>query len=114
MDAVVRCVCAIRRTLRKLATFHQQLAEQASPSPFQQNPTACLPYYFATAYPEASVQQLLSQTRLLFLVTTTNGQQRLVKFVPCCQKGSQGGTQAHRAWADAKCAPDLVGNLNRA
>ncbi|KAL0018593.1 hypothetical protein WJX77_003821 [Trebouxia sp. C0004] len=92
----------------KLATFHQQLAAQASPTPFQQSPSARLPYYFATAYPEASVQQLLSQTRLIFLVTTTNGQQRLVKFVPCCQNRSQGGTQAHRAWADAQCAPDLL------
>ena len=112
MDAVVRCVSAIRRTLSKLATFHQQLAVQASPTPYQQTPSACLPYYFATAYPEASVQQLLSQTRLIFLVTTTHGQQRLVKFVPFCQNRSQGGTQAHRAWADAQCAPDLIGNLS--
>ena len=112
MHAVVRCVCAIRRTLRKLATFNQQLAVQASPTPFQQSPSARLPYYFATAYPEASVQQLISQTRLIFLVTTTNGQQCLVKFVPCGQNGSQGGTEAHRAWADAQCAPDLVGNLS--
>lgn len=110
MDAIVRCVSAIRQTLSKLATFHQQLAAQASPTPFQQTPSARLPYYFATAYPEASVQQLLSQTRLIFLVTTNNGQQRLVKFVPCCQNRSQGGAQAHRAWADAQCAPDLVGN----
>ncbi|KAL3161929.1 hypothetical protein ABBQ38_009010 [Trebouxia sp. C0009 RCD-2024] len=108
MDAVVRCVSAIRRTVSKLATFHQQLAAQASPTPYQQTPSACLPYYFATAYPEASVQQLLAQTRLIFLVTTTNGQQRLVKFVPFCQNRSQGGTQAHRAWADAQCAPDLL------
>ena len=99
MDAVVRCVSAIRRMLTKLAIFHQQLAAQASPTQFQQAPRARLPYYFATAYPEASVQQLLSQTRLIFLVTTNNGQQRLVKFVPCCQNRSQGGTQAHRAWA---------------
>ena len=64
MDAVVRCVSAIRRTLSKLATFHQQLAAQASPTPFQRTPSARLPYYFATAYPEATVQQRLSQTRL--------------------------------------------------
>lgn len=112
MDAVVRCVSAIRRTLSKLATFHQHLAAQASPTPFQQTPSARFPYYFATAYPEASVQQLLSQTKLIFLVTTNSGQQRLVKFVPCCQNRSQGGTQAHRAWAHAQCAPDLVCNLS--
>ena len=102
MDAVVRYVSAIRRTLSKLATFHQQLAAQASPTPFRQTPSASLPYYFATAYPEASVQQLLSQTRLIFLVTTTNGQQRLVKFVPGARTDHRGGTQAHRAWADAQ------------
>ena len=112
MDAVVRCVSAIRRTLSKLATFHQQLAAQASPKPFQQTPSARLPYYFATAYLEASVQQLLSQTRLIFLVATTNGQQRLVKFVSCCRIISHRGTQAHRAWAAVQCAPDLVGNLS--
>lgn len=111
MYAIVRCVSAIRRTLSKLATFHQQLAAQASPTPFQP-PSARLPYYFAIAYPEASVQQLLSQTRLIFLVATNNGQQRLVKFEPCCQNRLQEGTQAHRAWADAQCAPDLVGNFS--
>ena len=97
MDAVVRYVSAIRHTLSKLATFHQQLAAQASPTPFRQTPSARLP----TTTPQPT-QQLLSQTRLIFLVTTTNGQQRLVKFVPCCQNRSQGGTQAHRAWADAQ------------
>ncbi|KAL0056301.1 hypothetical protein WJX82_009745 [Trebouxia sp. C0006] len=104
---VVRCVCAIRCTLSKLAAFHQELAAQASPTMFRQNPSARLPYYFATAYPETSVQQLLLQ-KLIFLVSTTNSQQRLVKFVPCCQNGSWGGTEAHRAWAAAQCAPDLL------
>ena len=111
MAAVVRCVCAIRCTLSKLAAFHQELAAQASPTMFRQNPSARLPYYFATAYPETSVQQLLLQ-KLIFLVSTTNSQQRLVKFVPCCQNGSWGGTEAHRAWAAAQCAPDLVSKLS--
>ena len=112
MGAIVRCVSAIRRTLSKLATFHEHLAAQASPTPFRQTPSARLPYHLATAYPQALVQQLLSPTRLIFLVATNNGQQRLVKFVPCCQNSFQEGTQAHRAWADAQCAPDLVGNLS--
>ena len=109
MDTVVRCVCAIRRTLLKLAEFHTHLAVQASSAPFHLNPSAFLPYYFGKAYPETTVEQLLSQTKLLFLVTPTECQQRLVKFVPCSKNGAESDTQVHRAWAHAKFAPDLVG-----
>ena len=109
MDSLVRCVCAIRCTLLKLAEFHTHLAVQASPAPFHLNPSAFLPYYFAKAYPEAPVEQLLSQTRLIFLVTPTDSQQRLVKFVPCSNNGAEADTQVHCAWTHAKCAPHLVG-----
>ncbi|KAL3160871.1 hypothetical protein ABBQ38_009265 [Trebouxia sp. C0009 RCD-2024] len=98
MDTVVRCVCAIRCTLLKLAEFHTHLAVQALPAPFHRNPRAFFPYYFGKAYPEAAVEQLLSPTRLIFLVTPKDSQQRLVKFVACSKNGAEAVACQEPSW----------------
>ena len=60
MGAIVRCVSAIRRTLSKLATFHEHLAAQASPTPFRQTPV----HVFHTTWPQPTHKHLCSSFSL--------------------------------------------------
>ncbi len=106
MDTLVRCVCAIRCTLLKLAQFHTYLATQASPAPFQQTPRAVLPYYFGKAYPDACVEHPLSdQTHI---PGDSQRQSRAPRQVCCMQQDrSRGGCRGPPCLGKCKMCPKL-------
>ena len=86
METLAKCVCAIRSTVFKLAELHQKL--QMQPAPVSCKPSLDLPYFFATNYPDAIVQQIFPSGRLLFLLTPKGAPKPRVKFVASSDQGS--------------------------
>ena len=111
MQTLVRCMCAIRCTLLKLAEFYQVFKAQPPVVPFRQFSDGTYPYLFGKAYPGAEIHQLLPN-KLVFLVTHLDLRQTLVKFVACGQPQWQLAQATQCAWAGAGFALQLVGSLH--